>query len=499
MKWISTAAALIAVCPAIAAGQVTTVAYEGFDYLKGGCVAGAATGIGWASPWGEAGEGGNVQSEWIIGPGSFPVPSSYPANSGQHIDLNQATGERRITRALTTPLGLTPALVENVFSFTIDFGFANGVDYAGVELANSAGGPVVYIGKPSGSGPSNAGVIGMDIYGQGFTSTGVAGTGQKSISLRWSRNASGPETMTLLVQDAATGALLGSTSQTAEVTFDRITLIARRDLAAGGSIPAFDEIRATTEPIQTRTLTVASTDPSSGVPITISPADVNGSATGNTGLQRVYVYGASVTLTAPATMGSNGFRKWVLDGADLSTRRTVTVVMGGDHALTAEFVPPAQPTYALSVSASGPSSPVTIAVSPADQNGAMDGPTPFTRTFAQGATVSLTAPSVAGFNFTRWSQEGATLSTTTQASIVMTTAIAVTAEYAAQPPEFPYDEKISNLAISQNGVTLTWDCIGGRSYIMQASADLIEAFHDISAPLSASGTGRTTRRMSSGW
>lgn len=35
-------------------GQGTTVAYEGFDYLSGGALAGGATGHGWSGAWAKA-------------------------------------------------------------------------------------------------------------------------------------------------------------------------------------------------------------------------------------------------------------------------------------------------------------------------------------------------------------------------------------------------------------------------------------------------------------
>ncbi|MGA3344654.1 MAG: hypothetical protein ABSC76_07220, partial [Terracidiphilus sp.] len=63
-------------------------------------------------------------------------------------------------------------------------------------------------------------------------------------------------------------------------------------------------------PPTTYTLTVNSTNPASGVAISVSPADVNSAANGTTSFTRTYDSGASVTLTAPATAGGNNFTSW---------------------------------------------------------------------------------------------------------------------------------------------------------------------------------------------
>lgn len=93
----------------------------------------------------------------------------------------------------------------------------------------------------------------------------------------------------------------------------------------------------------THTLQVRSSDPDSGVAITITPADINGQGDGATPLTRVYDGGVQVTLTAPAVApNDNVFIKWVRNGQDLSTNRTITLTMDTDHNLLAvyEFVSP---------------------------------------------------------------------------------------------------------------------------------------------------------------
>jgi hypothetical protein len=89
----------------------------------------------------------------------------------------------------------------------------------------------------------------------------------------------------------------------------------------------------------TRTLTVASTNPSSGVSITVSPADNNGSGDGTTQLSRTYNNNTSVSLTAPVTTGGNNFQKWQRNGVDWSTSQLTSVVMDANYTMTAVYGP----------------------------------------------------------------------------------------------------------------------------------------------------------------
>ena len=86
-----------------------------------------------------------------------------------------------------------------------------------------------------------------------------------------------------------------------------------------------------------RTLTVASSNPPSGVSITVSPLDNNGQGNGVTQFTRLYNDTAVVSLTAPATAGGNNFQKWQRDGVDVSTSTTTNVEMDANHTMTAVF------------------------------------------------------------------------------------------------------------------------------------------------------------------
>ena len=87
----------------------------------------------------------------------------------------------------------------------------------------------------------------------------------------------------------------------------------------------------------TRALTVASSNPTSGVNITVSPADSGGQSNGTTPFTRGYAPNTTVSLTAPATASGNTFVKWQRDGVDVSTNLATSVMMDSDHAMTAVY------------------------------------------------------------------------------------------------------------------------------------------------------------------
>ena len=427
-------AASLFACATAAHAQAATVAYEGFDYLEGGALADGSTGAGWADSWGAAGDSGSEQSEFIIGPGSFPIPSDAPAATGSHIDLNAPSGERSLTRTLSSVIGVDQTAIEYTVTFLLDLGGGIGADFAGIELSHSGGGPVIFLGKPPGAGPASVGTLGMDVYGQGFASTGVPGSGQKYLRLRWTENTSGPDQLTLTVFDTA-GNILGAATQTVEATFDRIALRAKRDIAIGGAIPAFDELRVTTRSFGSYELGVASSNPASGVAIAVSPADLSGNGDAATSFTRQYSEGSIVTLTAPASSAGRIFQKWQLDGADYATTRATTVTMNAAHTLTAIYVAPARTLF---VNSANPASGVAIVISPADQTSASNGSTPFNRKYADSTTITLTAPATAGVNqFVKWQLDGVDYSTSTQTTLTLDANRAIEAIYAAPATPTP--------------------------------------------------------------
>jgi hypothetical protein len=177
-------------------------------------------------------------------------------------------------------------------------------------------------------------------------------------------------------------------------------------------------------PTQTYILTVKSAVQAS-VAITVSPADISGATNGNTNFIRTYDVGATITLTAPKTSGNDTFASW--SGCDTASTVTCTVTISGNTTVTANYNAP--PTsYTLTVNSTGVTSGVPIGVSPADSNNAGNGSTSFTRVYAPGATVTLTAPATAGTdNFMSWT--GCTSAATVTCTVTMNGNTTVTAGY----------------------------------------------------------------------
>jgi hypothetical protein len=91
--------------------------------------------------------------------------------------------------------------------------------------------------------------------------------------------------------------------------------------------------------VTTYTLTVASASPASGVAVGVSPADNSGAANGTTSFTRTYNAGTAVTLTAPATSGSNVFSSWT--GCTSASTVTCSVTLNASTTVTASYAAPA--------------------------------------------------------------------------------------------------------------------------------------------------------------
>ena len=181
-------------------------------------------------------------------------------------------------------------------------------------------------------------------------------------------------------------------------------------------------------PVVTRTLTVASSNPASGVSITVSPNDNNNQGNGTTQFTRIYNNNAVANLTAPATAGGNNFQKWQRDGVDWSFNQSTTVTMDANHTMTAVY---ASCDRILTVASQNPNSGVGITVSPNDCSGQGNGTTQFTRSYVNNNTVvTLTAPSTAsGNNFQKWQRDGVDWSTNLSTQVIMDTSHTMTAVY----------------------------------------------------------------------
>jgi uncharacterized protein (TIGR03437 family) len=85
-------------------------------------------------------------------------------------------------------------------------------------------------------------------------------------------------------------------------------------------------------------LTVTSSQPSSGVNITVTPNDNNGAGDGTTPFTRTYNQSTAVNLTAPQISGTSTFWKWQLDGVDYVQSNLATVTMNTSHTVTALYI-----------------------------------------------------------------------------------------------------------------------------------------------------------------
>jgi pimeloyl-ACP methyl ester carboxylesterase len=90
---------------------------------------------------------------------------------------------------------------------------------------------------------------------------------------------------------------------------------------------------------QTHTLALASSNPSSGVTISISPGDLNGN-NGGVSTPITLRYNAGTTVSLQAAFSANGipFRRWTLDGAQYGTSFATSLSMDGNHVLTAIYL-----------------------------------------------------------------------------------------------------------------------------------------------------------------
>jgi hypothetical protein len=94
-----------------------------------------------------------------------------------------------------------------------------------------------------------------------------------------------------------------------------------------------------TVPPPTYVLTVNTVDPTSGVALTVAPADNSGSSNGNSSLTRTYNSGTAVTVTAPASSGSHTFSAW--SGCTSAQTSTCKVTLTANTTVTATYVSPA--------------------------------------------------------------------------------------------------------------------------------------------------------------
>ncbi|MBL0927540.1 MAG: hypothetical protein IBJ11_07800 [Phycisphaerales bacterium] len=145
-----------------------------------------------------------------------------------------------------------------------------------------------------------------------------------------------------------------------------------------------------------------SSDSGAATAITVSPNDSGGQGSGSTPFTRNYTAGTGVTLTAPAASNGRTFVRWLINGSP-APGNPVTFTVNAAATAQAQY----ELRRGLSVGSTGTSG-VPVTVSPADAAGQGSGVTPFARTYADGTSVTLTAPASAGTNvvFRNWTVAG---------------------------------------------------------------------------------------------
>lgn len=98
----------------------------------------------------------------------------------------------------------------------------------------------------------------------------------------------------------------------------------------------------------TYVLTVNSSNPSTGVTISVTSAGNNNTSSGTTSFSETYNTGNSYTLTAPARSGINNFSAWT--GCTSASTVTCAVTMDGNKTVTATYLTPAVTTPQVFVS-----------------------------------------------------------------------------------------------------------------------------------------------------
>ena len=194
-------------------------------------------------------------------------------------------------------------------------------------------------------------------------------------------------------------------------------------------------------------LTVNTANPATGVPITVSYADLTGATSGTASFTRSYSAGTSVVLTAPATAGINLFSSWT--GCTSVSTVNCTVTVTANTTVTATYVPP--PNYTLTVNSTNPASGAAVSVTPADNNGATNGSTSFTRSYVTGSAITLTAPATSGGNnFSSWT--GCTTVAGAVCNVTLTSSRTVTANYVTPTAVFKLTVNSTN---PSSGVVVT--------------------------------------------
>ncbi len=113
-------------------------------------------------------------------------------------------------------------------------------------------------------------------------------------------------------------------------------------------------------PVQSYTVSVASTNPASGVSISYGNSLNNLVTTGTTPFQLTESSGSTMMFSAPATAGNNNFSGWT--GCSSASGATCSVTVSGNVTITANYVAAVAPTVTVTPSSSSITTGQTLSV-----------------------------------------------------------------------------------------------------------------------------------------
>ncbi|MCP4687035.1 MAG: hypothetical protein GY859_03235, partial [Desulfobacterales bacterium] len=218
--------------------------------------------------------------------------------------------------------------------------------------------------------------------------------------------------------------------------------------------------------VDLHTLTVQ-TSPITGASIALSPDDVKDEGGGISNFSRSYIDGTAVSLTAPETFDGYLFIHWLVDGVE-NPNPNISLTMDQDRTVTAVYILP----RTLSVLTS-PSAGASIALSPDDVKNEGGGVSNFSRTYADGAAVALTAPEeFDGLIFSTWLVDGVE-NANRSIEVAMTANHEVEAVF-IEPPVF---EPIQTGNSEYTSIQEAYDNTSGDGEIQISSDTLVEDLH----------------------
>ncbi|GAB3844788.1 hypothetical protein GCM10028822_02440 [Hymenobacter terrigena] len=248
-----------------------------------------------------------------------------------------------------------------------------------------------------------------------YTAGNGGGTAGTPLNISFTvTNQVAPASYTLTANTAGSGTVTKNPDQTSYPSGTNVTLTATP--AAGFTFTGWSGSATGTANPLTVTMTANKTITATFTAVAPTTYTLTTATTGSGTVvknpdQATYASGATVSLTATPAAGYT-FTGW--SGDATGTANPLAVTMTANKTVTATFTAAPPATYALTVTASGSG---TVAKNP-DQT-----------SYANGASVTLTATAAAGYQFSGWSGDAS--GTTNPLTVTMTTNKNITATFTA--------------------------------------------------------------------